>query len=112
MKKAMWNVDDTGQFVFSDRHVGQPWLLKGFTQDWLVGVLLDDFGGRELAVGAVKEHVLVNTPCYLFNDALRKLERQGHVTMVNAPQGRRRGSFAMYVDNTSVRVRFGPARLV
>lgn len=107
MKRAMWKVDDTGQFHFSDRHAGQPWLLKGFDQDWLAGALLDDLDGQELAVAAVKEHVLVKTPCYLFNNALRKLEKQGKAEIVSAPAERKRGSFAKYVENPSVRVRFG-----
>ena len=106
MKRAMWKADDTGQFHFSDRHARQPWLLKGFDQDWLAGALLDDLDGRELTVGAVKEHVLVHTPCYLYNSALGKLEKRGELTMVHAPPKRRSGSFSKYVDDPNVQVRF------
>ncbi len=106
MKRAMWKVDETGQFHFSDRHAGQPFLLKGFTQEWLAGALFDQFDGQELTVRAIFEHVLVHTPCYQYNTALGHLERSGDAAMVNPPEKRRRGSFAKYLDDENVRVRF------
>lgn len=102
MKRAMWKVDATGQFHFSDRHANNPQLLIGFDQSWLADALLEEFRGREIALQSVVEHVLVSTPCYLYNDALGLLERKGSLLLKGAPSERRARSFRKYADNPIV----------
>jgi hypothetical protein len=96
MKKAMWKVDNTGSFRFSDKdNPDQMRLLKdAYDQDWLAGELALKLAGRDLTIAQVKEFVLTETPCYLFKPALKILESNKQPGIdVTAPSGRRRGTF-------------------
>ena len=97
MKKAMWHVDKTGGFRFSDRDdPDQLRLLEdSFSQQWLAEELAARLSNRTLTIAEVKEYVLVETPCYLFKAALKLLEtsKQGKLTVVSAPAERRPGKF-------------------
>lgn len=106
MKRAMWKVDTTGSFRFFDRHGDQMILLPGFDQDWLAEKLMAELQGRKLTTAEIKEYVLVETPCYLFSGALKKLERENRVRILGAPRGRRQGSFAKYLGNSTLRICF------
>lgn len=90
MKKAMWYVDKTGEFRFSDRDdPGQMELLsKAFDDTWLAGELSRRLGGKVLTVSQVFEYVLSETPCYLFKGALKQLETAGDIK-VEAHVGRK-----------------------
>jgi three-Cys-motif partner protein len=76
MKKAMWAVDKSGSFRFSDSEApGQLKLLDdSFDQIWLSEQLTEKLVGRTMTVAEIKEYVLVETPCYLFKPALKSLE--------------------------------------
>lgn len=76
MKRAMWSVDKTGNFRFSDReNPDQLTLLdESCSQEWLAGELTRLLGGRKMTVAEVREFVLTDTPCYLFKAALKALE--------------------------------------
>lgn len=106
MKNAMWRVDTTGDFYFSDRHTNQPKLLKGFDQEWLADALLAQFQGREIPLPTIVEYVLELTPCYIYNQALTNLEKRGVLTLKGTPPKRRRGSFKMYSHDAGVIVCF------
>jgi three-Cys-motif partner protein len=97
MKKAMWKVDKTGNFRFSDRdNPGQLRLLDDtFNQSWLADRLATLLAGRTMTVEQIKEYVLVETPCYLFKDALRILESRESLPLqvLRAPPKRRRKTF-------------------
>ena len=97
MKKAMWKVDDTGSFRFSDKdNPDQMRLLKDtYDQDWLAGELALKLAGRDVTVAQVKEFVLTETPCHLFKPALKTLETntQPGIDVTAVPPGRRRGTF-------------------
>lgn len=95
MKKAMWFVDKNGEFRFSDRdNPDQLELLeKCFDQNWLADELRSRLNGQTVSASQVKEFVLVETPCYLFRDALRTLESRGDLTVIKAPPRRRVGDF-------------------
>jgi three-Cys-motif partner protein len=95
MKKAMWRVDDTGEFQFSDRdNPDQLKLLsEAFNDEWLAEQLETRLAGMTLTVGAIDEFVLVETPCYLFKRALGRLEKAGRVEPVDPPATRRRGEY-------------------
>jgi three-Cys-motif partner protein len=97
MKKAMWFVDKTGSFRFSDQdNPDQLRLLDdSFNQDWLAEELRARLAGREMSVLAIKEFVLTDTPCYLFKAALKKLEvgPMKSATVLQAPQGRKPGTY-------------------
>lgn len=97
MKKAMWKVDDSGGFRFSDRdEPGQLKLLRDeFDQEWLADRLAGNFPGQDVTVAQIRKYVLTATPCYLFKPALKSLEmsKDPGLTVVRAPAGRRRGTF-------------------
>lgn len=95
MKKAMWAVDGTGGFKFSDRdNPGQLRLLDDcFGQPWLVDELREKLAGQKMTAAAVKEYVLTDTPCYLFRGALKKLESEKHASVVDQPAGRKPGTY-------------------
>jgi three-Cys-motif partner protein len=95
MKAAMWRVDKTGGFRFSDRdNPAQLRLLDdSFSQAWLAEELQSRLAGREMKVAAIKEFVLTDTPCYLFKRALKSLEKNKRAFAVQAPAGRKPGTF-------------------
>lgn len=96
MKKAMWTVDRSGGFEFSDKHAtqtGQMGKLFSVDDAWLANHLFDNHKDKTMTVGDVFEYVLTRTPCYAFKDALAMLEREERLEPVNPPAGRRRGSF-------------------
>lgn len=108
MKRAMWSVDKSGNFKFSDKD--DPSQLKllddSFDQQWLADELKSSLNGQTLTAQQVFEHVLVHTPCYLFKTALQAMERDGRITIVNAPNGRRNFSFPdKHLEKITVRFR-------
>ncbi len=94
MKKAMWTVDSSGGFEFSDKHSTQLDQLFSADTDWLADRLFAEFENQVRTVGEVKEYVLTKTPCYLFKEALQVLERSDRLERIDPPQGRGRKSFA------------------
>ncbi|HEX5055610.1 MAG TPA: three-Cys-motif partner protein TcmP [Gammaproteobacteria bacterium] len=94
MKKAMWGVDSTGSFRFSDKdNPDQLSLLSNYTQDSLASELKKELLGKTMTLEQTKEYVLVNTPCYLYKEALKKLESRGQIQIRNVPETRRKGTF-------------------
>ena len=95
MKRAMWSVDKSGEFRFSDSdNPAQLKLLnESFSQSWLAGELLSRLAGRTMTGTEIKEFVLVETPCYLFKDALKSLESAKKIAVVASPTGRKPGTF-------------------
>lgn len=95
MKRAMWNLDDSGDFRFSDRaNPDQLLLIEGCTQEWLAGELSARLDQRTMTVRNVYDFVLTETPCYRFKDALKLLEKRRRLTVIDPAPGRRTGTFA------------------
>jgi three-Cys-motif partner protein len=95
MKKAMWQVDESGEFQFSDRdNPDQLKLLsEAFDDEWLGDELASRLVGRTMTVAETEEFVLVETPCYLFKGALAKLESSNRLSPIDPPPKRRKGTF-------------------
>ncbi len=97
MKKAMWSVDKSGGFKFSDQdNPKQIRLLREeFDQSWLAEELCRKLAGKTMTVAQLKEYVLTCTPCYLFRDALKRVEmnKKPAVHVVKAPAHRKPGTF-------------------
>ncbi len=106
MKKAMWKVDTSGEFKFSDRHSGQLRLLPGFNDEWLAQSLHQDLLGKEISLPELRLFVLTQTPCYKFSESLATLEKEKKLRVIRAPQGRRAGSFVKYQNDENYVVRF------
>jgi three-Cys-motif partner protein len=94
MKKAMYQLDLTGNFRFSDRDVQQLNLLaKSFDPDWLADHLHGHFKEEAVSHGAIRKYVLTETPPFKYKEALQKLEAADRLRVQNPPSGRRKGSF-------------------
>jgi len=87
MKKAMWSVDATGSFRFSDKDdPNQLTLLSdSFTQAWLADRLEQHFKNRDAKLHEVRDYTLEHTPCYLFKPALKLLESDGRLERLKGP---------------------------
>lgn len=103
MKRAMWKVDRSGGFEFSDKHVGSMGRLFSYDDKWLAEQLEVELDGKEMEVGEVREYVLTTTPCCNFRRALGQLERNGGLEVTFAPPQRRQGEFS----DEHIKVRFG-----
>jgi three-Cys-motif partner protein len=98
MKRAMWGVDHTGGFEFSDfSNPYQPLLLDKPNYADLRYRLMDHFRGKIVPIEAIREYVLSETPYISFKrEALHVLESaspaQIRVSSLNS--NRRKGSFS------------------
>ena len=103
MKRAMWTVDRSGGFEFSDKHAAMIGKLFAYEDRDLANDLVEAFDGQVLTVGEVEEYVLVNTPACSYKRVLGDLERTGRLEPVDASKGRRKCAFS----DKGMRVRFG-----
>ena len=64
MKEAMWKVDETGEFGFSDATDPNQMILfsKEPRYEVLSKLIMAHFGGREVTLADVEEFVLAETP--------------------------------------------------
>ena len=94
MKRAMWRVDQTGGFRFSDSdNPCQLSIFQNCTEELLADELRSRLAGQILTVEKVKEFVLTETPAYNFKKALKILEDSYCLEVISAPHKRRKGTF-------------------
>jgi hypothetical protein len=98
MKEAMWGVDQSGEFRFSDATNPAQGLL--FTPkpdfDALRRAIVTRFAGTDTTVDAIDDFVLAETPyreTHYKRQVLAPLEREGKLTAVNPPAGRKAGTY-------------------
>ncbi len=95
MKAAMWKVDTTGGFCFSDKdNQDQLHFLREYNEQMLADDILKKFRGKIVQVSDVKHFVLTETPAYKYKPSLRKLESDNKLSVINPLPKRRRGTFA------------------
>ena len=113
MKEAMWKVDESGEFKFSD--ATDPNQSVVFVNEprfeLLKHQLLEHFGGRIATVGEIEEYVLAETAFREthYRRVLKSLERAEPpvIEVVDPPPGRKCGT---YPDRfKSMRLRFRSA---
>lgn len=104
MKDAMWAVDPTGQYQFSD--ATDPNQLTLFqpepAYEQLESMIRAQFRGKEVAIGVIEEFVVAETA---FKDThykriLKRLEQSEELTVVRSPR-KKRGT---YPNGTVVRL--------
>ena len=113
MKDAMWKVDESGEFTFSD--ATDPRQAVFFANDprfdLLRNQLLARFGGREVSVEDVQQFVLEETAFREthYRRILKELERAEPpmIEIVNPPPGRRRGTYPDRFRSMKLRFRSG-----
>jgi three-Cys-motif partner protein len=93
MKRAMWTVDRSGGFEFSDKFASQLGPLFTYGVADLARDLVKELHGQTMTVAEVEEYVLVNTPACNYRRTLGKLERDGQLEVVDPPIARRKGAF-------------------
>jgi hypothetical protein len=109
MKEAMWRVDESGEFTFSDATNPDQLVLFGKTPsvDALRRQLLARFGGREATVGEIEEFILAETAfreTHYKRQILKPMElaQPPQLEVVGPPVGRKRGTYG----EASLRLRF------
>jgi three-Cys-motif partner protein len=95
MKDAMWKVDPSGSFRFSDRHAGTTTLFDGKPDVGpLRTALLEGLAGQEVTIERVHEYVVAETiygPSHYRRAVLAPLEKDGLVTVVSSSRKRANG---------------------
>jgi hypothetical protein len=101
MKEAMWSVDPSGEFTFSDATDPRQLELFGVTPRFedLRLQILTRFADRTTTVGEIEEYVLAETAfCHTHykRHILRPMELadRPRIAVLNAPPDRRPGTFA------------------
>jgi three-Cys-motif partner protein len=109
MKEAMWKVDESGEFMFSDATDPNQMVLfsKSPRFDDLERRIISRFAGQEASVGEVEEFVLAETAfreTHYKRQVLKELEeaKPPRIEILNPPPNRRRGTFG----DPSMRIRF------
>jgi three-Cys-motif partner protein len=100
MKEAMWKVDKTGEFQFSDLTDASHQLLLSFASspnlEPLREMIVAAFGGIEIEISALEDWVVTDTPylpTHLRKPILDPMEDDGSLTVVAAKPNRRRHTY-------------------
>ena len=100
MKEAMWKVDPSGDFTFSDATDRNQMVLFGGEPNFnqLRKQLLDHFAGRETTIAEIEEYILSETAfreTHYKRQILKPLElaAPSSLSVLNAPPGRKPGTF-------------------
>jgi three-Cys-motif partner protein len=98
MKEAMWRIDQSGTYTFSDATDPRQAVLFSDEPDrqLLSKLIVDEFAGRETTPIEIVRFVVRQTPfCEShYKKVLERLERAGDVEPVNPASNRRRGTYA------------------
>ena len=104
MKQAMWKVDESGRYEFSDAtNPDQPTLFeKQPDYDQLTELILGRFKGREASIAEVLSFVLLETaflPTHVRKNVLVPLENDERIDVTSSRRKRARS----YPDGTQIR---------
>lgn len=107
MKEAMWKVDQSGEFRFSDATNPAQELLFSRAPDFdaLGRAVVTRFAGKDATVAEVEDFVLAETAyreTHYKKQVLAPLEREGKVVAVTPPGGRKPYTYA----SPSMKLRF------
>ena len=97
MKEAMWRVDESGAYTFSDATNPDQSVL--FTpepdRELLSRLILQKFAGSEVTVKDIETYVVRETAFREthYKKVLRELEKSGRLTAIDPPPKRRSGNF-------------------
>jgi hypothetical protein len=99
MKEAMWKVDQSGEFRFSDATNPAQALLFSREPNFegLRRSFVARFAGKDATVAEIEDFVLAETPyreTHYKKQVLAVLEREGKVGPVNPPVGRKPNTYA------------------
>jgi three-Cys-motif partner protein len=108
MKEAMWRVDESGTYTFSDATDPNQSVLFSAEPDrgLLTRLIVDKFSGVETTPSDIERFVVRHTPFREthYRKVLQALEEAGKIVPLNPPARRRRGTYA----DMSMRLSFVP----
>jgi len=93
MKEAMQRMDQTGDYQFSDAHVGKRTLFRFDHPEIWSPSLRQRFAGQVVTYAEVRDFALNETPFSTPKSMLRLLEKQELLTVVSTNPKRKRGQF-------------------
>jgi three-Cys-motif partner protein len=106
IKEAMWRVDESGTYTFSDATDPNQSVLFAAEPDreLLRRLILERFKGVETTPSEIERYVVRDTPFREthYKKVLQSLETSGEIEVLNAPTTRRRGTYA----DMNMRLRF------
>lgn len=98
MKEAMWRVDESGTYTFSDATDPNQSVLFSAEPDrqLLTRRIVEQFDGRETTVGEIERFVVRYTPFREthYKKVLQVLEEANTIVPISPPAKRRRGTYA------------------
>ena len=98
MKEAMWRIDESGTYTFSDATDPSQSVLFSAEPDrrLLSRLIIDKFSGRETTPTEIERFVVRDTPIREthYRKVLQTLEDADKIVPVNPPAKRRRGTYA------------------
>lgn len=94
MKEAMRKVDQTGEYKFSDAHVGRMRLFRFDRPEDFASKLFEQFAGNDVSYAAVRDYALNETPFDKPKSMLSILERDQRITVHGRNPKSRRGTYA------------------
>jgi three-Cys-motif partner protein len=108
MKQAMWRVDPSGAYDFSDHTNPDQQVLFAPKPDYrmLQTMLEDRFRGQTVSIGDIGSYVITETPFHSSqykSHVLKPMEKDGRLIVIEAATNRPAGTFA----DPKMRVRFG-----
>ncbi len=99
MKEAMWAIDPSGAFQFSDYtdSLGQIALFASSPDyEVLRGIIIAQFGGKRIDIRTLEEWVISETPflrTHIRKNVLVPMEKEGTVSLVDPKPDRRKGTY-------------------
>jgi hypothetical protein len=106
IKEAMWRVDESGTYAFSDATDPNQSVLFAAepNRELLKRLILEKFNGTETTTGEIERFVVRDTPYREthYKKVLQTLERIGRIVPLNPPTTRKRGTYA----DVNMRLRF------
>jgi hypothetical protein len=98
IKEAMWRVDESGTYTFSDATDPDQSVLFSAepNRELLKRLILEKFSGTETTSSEIERFVIRDTPFREthYKKVLQSLEAIGGITPLNPPAARRRGTYA------------------
>jgi len=98
IKEAMWRVDESGTYTFSDATDPNQSVLFSAepNRELLKRLILEKFSGTETTPGQIERFVVRDTPYREthYKKVLQVLEKEGRVVPIDTPPERRSGTYA------------------
>ena len=105
MKRAMWRVDRTGQYKFSDRDVlGQSYLFDFQDEEYWVPAaaqkILNKFKGTTISVKNIEEFIIADTEFIFKKSILKYIEKKMPKKILRVSHQKRKGTFLDHCEIT------------